>query len=79
MAQGLRGFPERACLFGVRTIRLVHICSGWIAALVLLAKPAMAEAGGSTPLPEPSSTVLLALGIAGLLVGRRFARKGSED
>jgi PEP-CTERM motif len=39
----------------------------------------MAEAGASTPLPEPSSTVLLALGIAGLLVGRRFARKGSED
>lgn len=77
MAQGLRSFPDKACLFGVRTIRLVHICSGWVAALVLLARPAMAQAG--TPLPEPSSTVLLALGIAGLLVGRRFARKGSED
>lgn len=77
MARALRGNTERACLSGVRTIRLVHICSGWIAALVLLAKPAMAQAG--TPLPEPSSTVLLALGIAGLLVGRRFARKKTED
>lgn len=79
MARVLRIYTQKACRRGVRTIRLVHICSGWIAALVLLVKPAMAQAGATTPLPEPSSTLLLALGIAGLLVGRRFARKETED
>jgi hypothetical protein len=45
--------------------------------MVLLARPAMAQVG--TPLPEPSSTVLLGIGIAGLLIGRRFARKKADD
>ena len=39
-----------------------------------IASPAMAQAPG-VALPEPSSTLLLGLGVLGLVVGRRVARK----
>jgi hypothetical protein len=44
-----------------------------IATSLLLAAPAYAA--DSIALPDPSGVTLLALGIAGLLVGRRIASK----
>ena len=54
----------------IRTARAFVLSA--VAAL-LSAGPAHAQTGGI--LPEPSSTVLLGIGLAGLLIGRRFARK----
>ena len=47
-----------------------------IALCVLLAGPAHAAAG--FVLPEPDSLVTLGIGIAGLLIGRRVARKRGD-
>lgn len=47
-----------------------------VAALVS-ATPAYAS--GGTPLPEPSSLFLLGMGVAGVVVGRRFSRKRHQD
>lgn len=43
----------------------------------LMATPALAQA--SMSIPEPSAAVLLGLGVAGLLIGRRVARRPSDD
>ena len=40
---------------------------------------APAHAAGSVALPEPGGLTLLSLGIAGLLIGRRAARKPPHD
>jgi hypothetical protein len=47
------------------------------AAGLLLATPAYA--GDSTALPEPGTLTLLALGVAGVLIGRRVSRKPPQD
>jgi hypothetical protein len=41
--------------------------------LLFLAAPV--NAGGATPLPEPSNLALFGLGLAGLVIGRRMAAK----
>ena len=43
------------------------------AAALLIAAPAVAQAG--TAVPEPSNIALLALGVVGLLLGRRGAKR----
>jgi len=40
--------------------------------------PAFAQ-GGAIMLPDPSGLTLLSLGLAGLLIGRRVARKRHEE
>ena len=45
--------------------------------LVLLAAPANAAAG-SAQVPEGSSLTLFALGLAGLILGRRFATRRKD-
>lgn len=47
--------------------------------LIALASISPAYASGSTPLPEPSGLLLLGLGVAGVVIGRRFARKRGGD
>jgi hypothetical protein len=47
-----------------------------VAAGFVLAGPA--HAAGSTVLPEPGTLTLLSMGLAGVLIGRRFARKPPE-
>lgn len=49
-----------------------------VLAALSLPVPAYA-AGGSVQLPEPSGMVLLALGFAGVAVGRRFSSKRPRD
>ena len=49
-------------------------------ALWLLAAPAAALAGDSTQVPEGSHLTLFALGLLGVIVGRRLAmRRPGED
>nr|WP_237449701.1 PEP-CTERM sorting domain-containing protein [Novosphingobium silvae] len=38
-----------------------------------------AHAAGGIPLPEPSSLLLLAMGVVGVAVGRRLSSKRRED
>ncbi len=46
--------------------------------LALNAGPALAQANGGTAIPEPSDGVLFAIGLAGLIIGRRVAKR-KED
>jgi hypothetical protein len=48
-----------------------------IATSLLLVAPA--HATDSTALPEPGTLTLLSIGVAGVLIGRRFSRKPPED
>lgn len=48
------------------------------APLATLASPALGQ-GGAFVLPEPNPVSLIALGLAGLIVGRRLAVKKSGD
>ena len=50
-------------------------------ALALLALPAAAYANGATPVDEAPSTLLFALGAAGVLIGRHAAvrRRNHRD
>ncbi len=47
-------------------------------ALVLYAAPASA-ADGSAQIPEGSSLTLFALGLAGVMIGRRFSTRKRDD
>lgn len=47
-------------------------------AATVVASPAYASAGG-VALPEPSGLLLLGLGVAGVVVGRRFSRKKIDE
>ena len=48
-----------------------------LAAALLAAVPA--HAAGGTPLPEPSSLLLLGIGVTGVVVGRRLAHRKGRD
>ena len=48
-------------------------------AIGVLAAATPAWAGGSTPIPEPTDITLLAMGLAGLIIGRRAAKKPPQD
>ncbi len=41
----------------------------------LLASASAAQAAGSIAIPEPSDLLLFGMGVAGLVIGRRVARK----
>lgn len=51
-------------------------CLSAIAAVSLAPMPAFAAE--ATRLPEPSGLFLLAMGVAGVVIGRRFSRKRSD-
>lgn len=46
--------------------------------LVLTTGPALAQASGGTAIPEPTDGALFAIGLAGLIIGRRVAKR-KED
>lgn len=48
-----------------------------LAPMIVASSPAYAA--GGIPLPEPSSMLLLALGVAGVAIGRKFSTKRGED
>jgi hypothetical protein len=48
-----------------------------LALLALIAAPAWA--GGGTAVPESSNLTLFALGLAGVLIGRRASRSRKQD
>ncbi len=48
-----------------------------VVALTLI--PSVAIAGGGTQVPEGSHATLFALGILGVIVGRRLSMKGPEQ
>jgi PEP-CTERM motif len=45
--------------------------------LAMIASPALAQAG--TPIPEPTDLALFALGVVGLIIGRRSSRRPPQD
>ncbi len=45
---------------------------------VMTAGPSLAQASGGTAIPEPTDGALFAIGLAGLIIGRRVARR-KED
>lgn len=47
--------------------------------VAVFAAPVPAYAAGGIPLPEPSSMLLLGLGVVGVAIGRRFSSKRGED
>jgi len=49
-----------------------------MAAAVSLSLAGTAHAAGAVALPDPSGVTLFTLGVAGLLVGRRFAGKRKD-
>ena len=50
-----------------------------LVALSALVAASPAWAGGSTPIPEPTDLTLLAMGLAGLIIGRRAAKRPPKD
>jgi hypothetical protein len=56
--------------------RLAPIVAGFAASLCIA--PSV-HAASIVSLPEPGSLVLLSLGVAGLLIGRRASRKPPRD
>ena len=50
-----------------------------LAAFLSLCLAGAAHAGGRVTLPDPNALTLLALGVAGLLIGRRAARRRDGD
>lgn len=47
-------------------------------ALALAGAPAVASLTSGTPIPEPTDFALFLLGVAGLVIGRRTARRRSS-
>ncbi|MCB2060729.1 MAG: PEP-CTERM sorting domain-containing protein [Novosphingobium sp.] len=60
-----------------RTLRIVTFTGMAAIAILFLASPAYAAE--SVTLTDPGAFTLLSLGLAGLLIGRRAARKRSRD
>ncbi len=46
-----------------------------LAAFVATADHALAQASGGIAIPEPTDITLFAIGLAGLIIGRRVARR----
>lgn len=64
-------------------MRFLRICGvpRIISALVLFvmtAGSALAQASGGTAIPEPTDGALFAIGLAGLIIGRRVARRKDD-
>lgn len=49
-----------------------------LVAFVTTAGPAFAQAGGGVAIPEPTDGALFAIGLAGLIIGRRVARRKDD-
>lgn len=49
-----------------------------LVAFVLTTGPALAQANGGIAIPEPTDGALFAIGIVGLIIGRRVAKR-KED
>ena len=51
----------------------------WVIALAALLAASPAWASGGIEIPEPTDLTLLALGLAGLIIGRRGAKRPPQD
>ncbi len=56
----------------------VHRYRSLPAVMAAFLAPMPAFAAEATRLPEPSGLFLLAMGVAGVVIGRRFSRKRSD-
>lgn len=61
-------------MFTLRSLNRMFLAVAVNASLVV-----PAYANGSTPLPDPNGVTLLALGLMGLIIGRRAASKRNKD
>jgi hypothetical protein len=57
-------------------VGLRNLC---VFAIVLLFAATPAMASGSSAVPEPNNLVLLGMGVAGLVMGRRAAKRRPKD
>ena len=71
----IRRFPNKGTLI-VLSIMLTRL---FIPAVLVLLMAAPASASGGTPIPEASSVLLFALGLAGVLIGRSISARRRPD
>jgi hypothetical protein len=67
--------PPGAAQFGEQAVRNLKTLAGGLAISLAMITPAFAQAGGMT---EPSDLSLLALGVIGVVLGQRGARKAAR-
>lgn len=56
-----------------------NLCASAVVLLIALLAATPAMAGTSSAVPEPNNLVLLGMGVAGLILGRRAARRTPKD
>ena len=61
----------------LRAPRVPRMFSAFVL-FALTAGHALAQASGGTAIPEPTDGVLFAIGLAGLIIGRRVARRKDD-
>jgi hypothetical protein len=76
-SESLAALQQEAQVAAMNRGRLISVASGAAMLCLGAATPALAADGMS--IPEPSTLALLAMGAAGLIIGRRVAKRPPEE